>query len=70
MRTCIRCGTEMREDHALRSADVHFHGLMIASGDSVFSSEVARPKVAICPNCGEVSLYIEDPAVLTKKSMW
>ena len=70
MRNCIRCGSPLREGYALRSADVHVHAMMIASSDSIFCSVVARPKAAICPNCGEVSFYIEDPAVLDKKTMW
>ena len=26
----------------------------------IFSGRVGRPKVAICPQCGEVSIYLED----------
>ena len=70
MRKCIRCGAQMREGYALRSADVQFHAMALADGDIVFSSQVARPRAAVCPDCGEVSFYIEDPAALDKKTLW
>jgi hypothetical protein len=36
------------------------YGIKIASGTGIFASRIEKPKVAICPKCGEISLYIEN----------
>ncbi len=57
MRQCVRCGAEMEEDYTLTSG----YGIVIRKGR--FSE---KPKAAVCPRCGEISLYVEDVEKLKK----
>ncbi len=57
MRKCIRCGEEMRENYKITSG----YGIVIRGEKGRVA---AKPKVAVCPKCGEVSIYLEDPAAL------
>ncbi len=60
MRECIRCKAEMREDCDIRVQGTGY-GIVLASVVSkLFRGRMGRPKVAICPKCGEVSIYLED----------
>jgi hypothetical protein len=36
------------------------YGIKIAAGTSIFANRIEKPKVAICPKCGEISLYVEN----------
>jgi hypothetical protein len=36
------------------------YGIKISWGTGIFAKRIEKPQVAICPKCGEVSLYIED----------
>jgi hypothetical protein len=36
------------------------YGVTIASSTGLFAKRIEKPKVAICPQCGEISLYIEN----------
>lgn len=37
------------------------YGLTVAnSTNRIFAGRIGKPKVAICPNCGEISIYIEN----------
>ena len=65
MRKCIRCQTEMIE-HCDVKIEGGGNGIVLASGTKVFANRLGMPKVAICPTCGEVSLYIEDVEKLLK----
>lgn len=61
MRQCIRCGEEMREncDIKVEGSGV---GIVLSSDESrLFGGRIGKPKVAICPHCGEVSIYLEKP---------
>ena len=43
------------------------YGLAVAKGTNrVFAGRIGKPKVAICPQCGEISMYIENPEQLNK----
>ncbi len=33
---------------------------MLSDENKLFGGRIGKPKVAICPKCGEVSIYIED----------
>ena len=60
MRKCLRCGEEMKEncDQRVQGAG---YGLVLAKDESkLFGGRVGKPKVAICPRCGEISLYLDD----------
>ena len=37
------------------------YGIVLLSDESkLFGGRMGKPKVAICPECGEVSIYLED----------
>lgn len=65
MRKCIRCQTNMIENCSIK-VEGGAYGIVMATGERVFANRIGKPKVAICPNCGEVSIYIENVDELTK----
>lgn len=58
MRKCIRCGNEMVLNYDIK-VDAQGYGIKITE-NGVFGKTIQKPKVAICPSCGEISLYIQD----------
>jgi len=52
----------MKEGFWAKVEGTHILGgsLYLNSGGEIFPTTIGRPKAAICPNCGEVSWYIED----------
>lgn len=43
------------------------YGIVMATDDKrVFATRIGKPRVAICPNCGEVSIYVENTADLQR----
>ena len=37
------------------------YGIILSSDESkLFGGRMGKPKVAICPECGEVSIYLDD----------
>lgn len=54
MRKCIRCGAEMNENFTFTGGG----GNVIRPKG--FGLKAVYPKVAVCPECGEVSIYIDD----------
>ena len=69
MRECIRCGTEMQENCGLKAEGLRGASyLVLTKEDSLFfSGTLDYPKIAICPNCGEVSIYLEDVSKLKRQ---
>ena len=60
MRKCIRCGTEMKENCDIKVEGAGY-GIFLSSVDNkLFGGRMGKLKVAICPKCGEVSVYLED----------
>ena len=60
MRNCIRCGSEMKENCAIKVEGAGY-GIVLSSDEKkLFGGRMGKPKVAICPKCGEVSIYIKD----------
>lgn len=60
MRKCIRCQTDMIE-HCSIKVEGAGYGIVMATDDHrLFTNRIGKPKVAICPNCGEVSIYLEN----------
>ena len=53
MRKCLRCGAEMEEGYALGGG---FGNTIRKKG---LSTKAAYPKAAVCPECGEVSIYLD-----------
>ena len=60
MRTCIRCGAEMKEDCGIKAQGGGYGIVLTSDVNSLFRGRMGAPKVAICPRCGEVSLYLQD----------
>lgn len=64
MRKCIRCGSDMQGGCAVK-VEGGGYGIVLSSDENkLFGGRMGRPKVAICPKCGEVSLYLEDVSKL------
>ena len=61
MRECIRCKTEMVEDLNIRDSG-QLTSLIIVKG--TFGKTFGKVKAAVCPSCGEISIYLEDTAKL------
>lgn len=62
MRQCIRCKAEMVEDLILRAGGDA--GNVIVSTNKFFGKSFGKVHAAVCPECGEISIYIEDTAKL------
>ena len=60
MRKCIRCGSEMKENCAIKIKGAGYGIVMSSDENKLFGGRMGEPKVAICPACGEVSIYVED----------
>lgn len=65
MRVCVRCQSEMIEGCDLKVQGAGY-GVILASSEKIFAKRLGKPKVAICPKCGEVSIYIEKPEKLAE----
>lgn len=59
MRKCLRCGAAMKEDCAVKVAGAGYGIVLSSDSRKIFGGRMGEPKVAICPDCGEVSLYLE-----------
>lgn len=64
MRKCIRCNSIMKENCELKIERMINRVIISQVKDSIFKGSLGRPSVAICPNCGEVSIYIENQEFL------
>lgn len=58
MRTCQRCKVEMIEGFDIKVEGAAY-GIKVSDGNSFFARRIGKPKVAICPLCGEISFYID-----------
>lgn len=65
MRNCIRCQAKMVENCDIKIQGAGY-GIVLSSNEKIFAERLGKPKVAICPDCGEVSIYIEDVDKLKK----
>lgn len=64
MRKCLRCEGEMIENCSIKIEGAAY-GIVMATDDKrLFANRIGKPKVAICPNCGEVSIYVENTSNL------
>jgi RNase P subunit RPR2 len=59
LRICKQCQEVMLEGFDIKVEGAGY-GIKISKRTGVFSKKIEKPKVAICPKCGEVSLYIEN----------
>lgn len=54
----------MKENCAIK-VDSAGYGIVLSSDENkLFGRRMEHPKVAICPKCGEVSIYLEDTSKL------
>lgn len=60
MRTCIRCGAQMKEGCTIKIEGGGYGIVLSTEENALFKGRIGKPGVAICPNCGEVSIYIKD----------
>jgi len=42
------------------------YGLILANSQKIFAERLCKPQVAVCPNCGEISMYIDDTSKLKR----
>lgn len=52
MRKCLRCGTEMKENCAIKVEGAGYGIVMSSDENKLFGGRIGKPKVAICPKCG------------------
>ncbi len=60
MRKCLRCGAEMLEGCTVKVEGAGYGVVLSTEESKIFSGRIGRPKVAVCPDCGEVSVYLGD----------
>lgn len=58
MRECIRCKAEMVENLIIRDAGDATR--IIITTDKFFPKTLGKVRAAVCPECGEISIYVED----------
>lgn len=62
MRQCIRCKVEMVEDLIIRdSGDA---ARIVVNTPGFFGKNLGKVNAAVCPECGEISIYLEDTTKL------
>lgn len=65
-RLCLRCGAEMLENGFVTipgRPGLYGHFAVKQDTGKLFAAEVGEPSFAVCPECGEISWYL-DPASL------
>ncbi len=68
MRKCIRCGTTMIENCGIKIKGAAY-GIVLTDDESKWwRGRMEEPKVALCPECGEVSIYLENVEKIKKKA--
>ena len=61
MRTCNRCNTEMIEDLGISIEGSRYRVNLVDDERKIlFRKTLGRIKAAVCPKCGEISLYVEN----------
>ena len=60
MRKCLRRGAEMKENCDLRVQGAGYGVVLSTDENKLFGGRIGKPKVAVCPQCGEISLYLDD----------
>lgn len=61
----MRCGTEMIEGNDLKVEGAGY-GIVFTKGKKVFGKRLGKPEIAVCPCCGEISMYIKDVSKLNE----
>ena len=64
MRKCVRCGTNMIEGCGIKVKGAAYGIVLTDDENKWWRGRIGEPKVAVCPNCGEVSIYLEKTSKL------
>ena len=59
-RTCIRCGTLMVDNGTMVATDGTCLVIRIKKEGKIFKKNIGIPCVAVCPKCGELSIYTDN----------
>ena len=60
MRNCLRCGGSMQEGCTVKVEGAGYGVVLSTEENKLFSGRIGKPRVAVCPQCGEVSIYLKD----------
>lgn len=62
MRKCIRCDEIMKEGYMLKTDNfTAAASVLLGKGNGiVFNKTKGKVKAAVCPKCGEISVYLEN----------
>ena len=69
MRTCNRCNCQMVEGFAVRGY-VRGEQVSIKTSHKLFAKSLGLLSAAVCPNCGEVSMYLDDIEKRREEPEW
>lgn len=69
MRKCLRCDEYMIEDYNFTIWGFGSDYIHIKKNNKKNEAFSGEPKLAICPNCGEVSVYIQDTSKLKNNNL-
>lgn len=64
MRNCLRCEKEMVEDLDIKVEGAAYGVKVTEQG--IFKESLGKVKCAVCPECGYIEPYIEDPSKIKK----
>lgn len=67
MRKCIRCNIPMIENCGIKVKGAAYGVVLTNDENKMLGGRMEQPKVAICPQCGEVSIYLENVDKLKNK---
>ncbi|GAA0086534.1 hypothetical protein UT300007_29740 [Clostridium sp. CTA-7] len=60
MRKCLRCDEVMIEDYMLKTENItSTASVVLGKGSGVLSDNKGKIKAAICPKCGEISIFFD-----------
>lgn len=62
MRKCLRCDEVMIEEYMLKIENLTAQAsVLLGKGEGIFSSmTLGKVKAAVCPKCGEVSIFFDE----------
>ena len=67
MRKCVRCNIAMVENCGIKVKGAAYGLVLTDDENKWWGGRMEQPKVAICPKCGEVSIYLENVDKLKNK---
>ncbi|MBS6475327.1 MAG: nucleic acid-binding protein [Clostridiales bacterium] len=67
MRKCVRCQSPMVENCGIKVKGASYGIVLTDDENKWWGGRIGTPKAAICPRCGEVSIYLENTEKLEKQ---